>query len=277
MRAYFTQIKRRRLLKRRERLANANAEKLIANLTSHNRAEILSVLERFRPDQSGHDLIRVGPELDGGYLLPDDLAGIKALYSPGVSDTLGFDLEIANRGVPCFLADGTVNEPANMHKAMTFEKMMIGDGPTASFMTLESWVRRTAPPQGDLMLQMDIEGAEYDVLLDTPSSLLDRFRIIVVELHSIDGYLLDERRSVLGRFMDHLLKNHMICHVHPNNVLLPVNILGRMVPPIVELTLLRKDRVVNGVHDEALYPHPLDGPNISETPAINTPPFWREL
>lgn len=273
--AYLSQLNRRRLFRRRERIAHKNARERIAILTSQDRAEILSILAKFTPTQTGHDLIRAGSEHDGGYLLPDDLAGIKALYSPGVSETLGFDLEMANRGIPCFLADGTVDEPADMHEAMTFEKMMIGDGPAGTFMSLESWVTRTAPPKGDLMLQMDIEGAEYNVLLDTPSSLLNLFRIIVLELHSIDDFLLGERRS-LRRFMEHLLENHMICHVHPNNALPPVNILGRMVPPLIELTLLRKDRLASGAHGEALYPHPLDERNVVNNPVKNTPPFWRE-
>ena len=54
-------------------------------------------------------------------------------------------------------------------------------------MTMESWVNESiGDASGDLLLQMDIEGYEYETLLAMPDSLLRRFRIIVVEFHSLD-------------------------------------------------------------------------------------------
>jgi hypothetical protein len=275
MRSYLSRLNRKRLFLRGERRSNEQAQKNEAHLKAHEYPIIEGLLEKFAPTPCGQKLIRVGPATDGGYLLPDDLTGIVALYSPGVSDTLGFDLEVANLGIPCFLADGTIEQPTNMHPSMQFENMMIGSGPKDTFMSMESWVHRTAPPQGDLMLRMDIEGAEYDVLLDTPRALLDRFRIIVLELHWLDRYLFGDERNRLDRLMDHLLENHVICHLHPNTVAPPVTILGRSVPPLLELTLLRKDRLGSGAQIQGVYPHPLDAPNDTTLPVRDFPPFWR--
>lgn len=274
MLAYLSRLNRRRLFLRGERLSNKQAQQRELQLSGQERSSIEGLLNKFTPKACGQDLVRMGPVFDGGYLLPDDLVGIKALYSPGVSDTLGFDLEIAKRGIPCFLADGTVEQPSNMHTSMNFEKMMIGGGPVDTYMSLVSWVTRTAPPHGDLMLQMDIEGAEYEVLLAAPRSLLDRFRIIVLELHWIVRYLFGDSRTQLAHLMDRLLENHIICHLHPNNVCPPVNILGRSVPPLIELTLLRKDRLAGVTSDEQGYPHPLDAPNDASLPTRNFLPFW---
>jgi len=47
-------------------------------------------------------------------------------------------------------------------------------------------VQDCAPPQGDLILQMDIEGAEWSVLLNASEAILDRFRIVVLELHYLE-------------------------------------------------------------------------------------------
>ena len=44
---------------------------------------------------------------------------------------------------------------------------------------------------GDLLLQMDIDGDEYETLLSMPILLQKRFRIIVVEFHYLD-YLFSE-------------------------------------------------------------------------------------
>jgi len=272
--AYLSRLNRRRLFLRSERHSNQQARQSELLLNGQERSSIKGLLEKFAPQSCGRDLVRVGPDFDGGYLIPDDLDGIEALYSPGVSDTLGFDLEIAKCGIPCFLADGTVEPPTNLHPSMNFEKMMIGEGPADTFMSLDSWVTRTAPPRGDLMLQMDIEGAEYEVLLATPRALLNRFRIIILEIHGIDRYLFGDARTQLDQLMDRLLENHIICHLHPNNVCPPVTILGQSIPPLVELTLLRRDRVGDIAGDKPGYPHPLDAPNDNNMPTREFPPFW---
>ena len=275
MKSWLSRLNRNRLFRRAERRMKKMAKQNEMQLSESECSAIISLLGKFTPISCGEKLQRIGPVHDGGYLLPDNFEGIQALYSPGVSDTLGFDLEIAERGILCFLADGTVNQPLNMHPNMHFEKMMIGDGPADTYLSMDNWVARTAPPDGDLMLQMDIEGAEYEALLSSSRALLDRFRIIILELHGLDRYLFGDARILLERLMDNLLENHIICHVHPNNVCPPVNILGRVIPPIIELTLIRKDSFPNITGDEATYPHPLDAPNVPNLPIRAFPPFWR--
>jgi hypothetical protein len=274
MASFLSRLNRRRLFVRQERRANRIAAERQANLDAEERAEIGRVLDRFAPQPCGQRLIRMGPKNDGGYLIPDDLEGIAALYSPGVSDTLGFDLEIAKMGINCFLADGTVDQPSDMHPNMRFEKKMIGRGPADQYMSLESWVSRTAPSEGDLMLQMDIEGAEYEVFIDTPQEVLDRFRIIVIEVHRLENYVFGKARQQLSGLLDRLQHSHTICHLHPNTVAPPVDIIGRKVPPLVELTLLRNDRVTGGTEKGVSYPHVLDAPNRVHLPKRDFPAFW---
>ena len=42
------------------------------------------------PVKTEHELIRIGGSKDGGYLVPNDLSGIQACFSPGVSDLADF-------------------------------------------------------------------------------------------------------------------------------------------------------------------------------------------
>ena len=44
-----------------------------------------------RPVQTRFPLIRIGSAHDGGYLVPDDLSGISACFSPGVEVNSSFD------------------------------------------------------------------------------------------------------------------------------------------------------------------------------------------
>lgn len=92
--------------------------------TTTSRTEILGLISRLRPIKGGFDLLRVGPTGDGGYLVPDDLAGIEACFSPGVGDISGFELDCAGRGMKVFLADHSVAKPSGNHECFTFTKNM---------------------------------------------------------------------------------------------------------------------------------------------------------
>lgn len=265
---------RRRLFRRAERKANAQARAWAEQLSAKERAEVLMTMARFRPLDCGLPMLRIGPAGDGGYVLPDDLHEIAAMFSPGVDATIGFDLEIARRGIPCFLADGTVGRPAGLLDNMRFDPMMIGEGPPDRFMSMARWVDQYAPGSGDLILQIDIEGAEYDVLPAMPAELLKRFRIISLEMHALDRMLLTEDRPKLARLLDVLQTHHAICSIQPNTVAPPVEVCGRLVPPLLELALLRKDRFQSVADATAVYPHPLGAPNEHYLPRRDYPAFW---
>jgi len=68
----------------------------------------------------------------------------------------------------------------------TFEKLWLDVIGTKEAVALETWVARHAPdPKTDLLLHMDIEGAEYRNILAATDAVLGRFRIIVLELHNL--------------------------------------------------------------------------------------------
>lgn len=60
-------------------------------------AEILSALQQLAPCRCGIESARVGGDLEGGYLLPDDLAGTKACFSRGTNNFKRFEDELYHR------------------------------------------------------------------------------------------------------------------------------------------------------------------------------------
>ncbi len=70
---------------------------------------IAAFFASFRVIDPGIDLIRVGGDADGGYLIPDDLAGIEACFSPGVDTVATFERDMVARGIPCHLIDASVD------------------------------------------------------------------------------------------------------------------------------------------------------------------------
>lgn len=231
---------------------------------SSSKEQVLGLLKLMRPVPSPAPLVRLGPAADGGYLVPDDLADIKACFSPGVSDEAGFELAFANRGVPCFLADASVPEEPVKHENIFFDPLFLGAiSDSKRFISLEDWVNEKSVENGDLILQMDIEGAEYDVLRSAPPELLKRFRLIAIELHNFE-FILTNKLSALSfeGFLKILLEHFEVVHIHPNNNRRPVFHKGIEIPPVIEMTLLRKDRFVGNQNLEPVaLPHPLDSDN----------------
>jgi hypothetical protein len=255
------------------RYALGVAGKVPAPMTSKH--DIEALIRVLRPRLPGVELVRFGPRGDGGYLVPNDIAGIEACYSPGVSDISGFEKDCADAGMQVFMADRSVDGPALAHERFKFSRKYVGARTSEDFMTLDDWVNDTSPgSSGDLMLQIDIEGFEYETLLATSRELLGRFRIIVAEFHMLDQFWNRPFFSLASPAILKLLQTHTCVHMHPNNFLPPVVFQGLVIPPLMEFTFLRHDRFRSN-SPATEFPHPLDADNTAN-PTLVLPAYWYE-
>lgn len=234
--------------------------------------DVQSILDAMHPMAARQQLIRIGGDGDGGYLVPDDLDGITACFSPGVSVTSDFELGMAERNIPCFMADASVDAPPVASPHFHFVKKYLGASPGGNFITLESWVAANAP-DGDLLLQMDIEGAEWEVLLATPSDLLRRFRIMVIEFHHLHRLFDGFSGRLLTAALRKVLADFHVVHAHPNNAAAVETRGGLTIPRLLEVTFLRKDRGIGEFRSD--FPHRLDRDN-TDRPTVPLPrSMWR--
>jgi Methyltransferase FkbM domain len=219
----------------------------------------------------------MGPQNDGGYLLPDDLKGLTSCFSPGVSFVSGFEVACATLGMNVYMADGSVKSPPDSHPRFHFLENFIGAYSHDEFITMEQWVDLTKPdPKTDWMLQMDIEGAEYEVLLNLSERLIKRFRIIVIEFHLMD-YLFDQLFFLLAESAFRKLLGHHSCvHIHPNNCSSVITADGLELPKTMEFTFHRRDRIQ---HPEPTteFPHPFDSQCVPHFKPLNLPSCWFKL
>ena len=152
---------------------------------------------------------------------------------------------MAARGIKSYLADYSVDGPPIANSSFDFEKKYLGLENTDQFVTLQDWVEKKAPGQTDFILQMDIERAQYAVLLQTPADLLRRFRIIVVEFHDLEFIFDDFTHDLIKLVFLKLLTDFDVVHIHPNNCSPSKKYKGFEVPPMMEFTFHRKDRVTS--------------------------------
>lgn len=235
-------------------------------------SDVSEAVKMLVPVGSAPSLIRIGGDKDGAYLIPNDLAGIAACFSPGTDTKIAFERELAQKfGIRSLMCDGSVDASRlDLIEGMNvFKKVWLRDFDDSTTYSLNGWVELSDVPQDkDLILQIDIEGGEYAALLYTSQSVLKRFRIIAMEIHLLDQ--LDDTRFLNLNYMPLMQKLTSIfdlVHAHPNNCHSAIEISGILVPPVMELTFLRKDRNL-GTKQKSLLPHPLDIVNVPHKPII---------
>jgi hypothetical protein len=228
------------------------------------------LLDSLHPIQTQYPLRRLGPQGDGGYLLPDDLDGVTACFSPGVGSVSGFESACANLNMRVLMADASVNLSGN--ERFEFTRKHIGLCDSDETITMDSWILNSRLSEAEeLLLQMDIEGAEWIALASISAANLRRFRIIILELHDFDT-LLDQkffefRAPILAR----ILEDFFCVHLHPNNCCGSRRRDGIELPRIIEMTLIRKDRArFNGYC--STFPNTLDVDN-TDNPTMRLPKY----
>jgi methyltransferase FkbM-like protein len=251
--------------------------KLGANIIRITPAEHLTALiNKLHPVKTNHELVRIGPDGNGGYLLPDDFDGITACFSPGVGSVSDFELDCAQRfGMNIFLADKSVPAPPSMHEKFAFIKKYVGAIDSEDIITIDSWVKQSCggSDDSDLLLQMDIEGGEYETVLSISSDLLKRFRIMVIEFHQLEILFCKPVFEIYSRVFEKILQNHECVHIHPNNCREAVSKNGIDIPPVMEFTFIRKDRINEKVFENK-FPHPLDV-DSAQTSTLILPRCWQ--
>jgi len=207
-------------------------------------------------------------------LVPNVLNGIKYCFSPGVADNTGFEDDLfVNYGVSSFLADASVDNPTLNKDHLSFAKKFLSYENSENNISLEKWISDSLPNDtySDLILQMDIEGGEYDVLINCAPSSLKRFRIIIIEFHLLHALEQFPFYFLFDKIVTKLTQDHSVVHIHPNNVGSVLQVGEIQIPSLLEFTFLRKDYINKGGSLE--FPNKLDCKNVSR-PDLVLPSCW---
>lgn len=243
--------------------------------------DVRDLIERLHPVAPSKPLIRLGPDGDGGYLVPDVMDEIGVCFSPGVNDQIDLELDLAERGIKSYLADFSVPGLPREHELLHFDPLFV-DAYTdieqgGHRICLDDWVNSKlgSDPRDDLLLQMDIENSEYASILAASSDTLKRFKVLVFEFHNIHKLFDPIGLMIYRSCFDKILQHFDVVHLHPNNFLDTQQMNDLVIPRCMEFTFERK--ATNAVHDKgyvSAFPHPLDRECVSDKPPLPLPRCW---
>jgi hypothetical protein len=254
---------------------------LINNNLSLKRFEQVKVenfLKKIKIIDSGHNLIRIGANSDGGYLLPNILDQIEYCFSPGVGSSVSFEDHLLKYNIKSFLADGTVN----YNKKHDFIKKNLNCFNDEKNITLENWINEKIPPRpytrnklnNKLLLQMDIEGSEIEVLYNISQECLDRFKIIIIEFHHFVEIFTSLGLKIYNDIFNKILKTHNIVHIHPNNFSYTLDFLNNKISGLYEITFINKKDCKYVKKIKYNLPHKLDSKNFPSLIDIKCPEIF---
>ena len=218
--------------------------------------------------------VRVGKVGDGGYIMIDKfITGGQAIaYSFGISNEISWDADMARRGYDVFMYDMTIDKLPYENEKFHFFKEGIGGvkDETKLLDTLENFIARNGHENNsNMILKMDVEGAEWNFLETVSSETLNKFDQIVFEFHGIISPKTPAEMERIINLIDKINATHTLVHLHGNNHgnYMYVDNVGN-IPFWLELTYLRNETHIFYDDEAILLPIVFDSPNTPIVPDI---------
>lgn len=235
-------------------------------------SQLLALVRLFQPQWGPNKLTRIGGDGDGGYLVPLDISTYDTLISPGVGYSTQFDDYFLDQNKNVVSIDpGSyefINPNVQFHK-----KWLRGYSAKINQAISLTEILNSIDDACSLCLQIDIEGGEYEVIGSLSPMQLERFGVIVIELHLLGELLTKDGFQILSQPLAKLLSTHFVAHLHVNNAGHIHSFKGIDVPETMEVTLLSRSRYIPEPCDFRS-PHPLDMRCISSLREKLVPDIW---
>ena len=191
--------------------------------------------------------VRLGSKHDGGYLIPDMIKKGTICLSPGVGDQSEFELDLANKhDSKVYICDPTVGKKwPCAHDNLSYYDIGIGYPAVGKYLPLSEWESKLViNPESNKILQMDIEGSEYDFIKNESEEYLNGFQYILIEIHNLRSLsTVTPETSQIVANMSKLFRLFFCTHIHPNNCSCYCEKNGLILYDCLELTLVNREMI----------------------------------
>lgn len=216
---------------------------------------VFKTLNKIMPYDIGIELIRLGENSDGGYLLPKDFDKINYCYSAGVGYVTQFEKDLEEKfNIKSIMLD-IFEIPKNLlPKKSTFINKKLSIYKSEKNITINEFI----DTENEIILKLDIEGDEYSNLIYLDEKKMSQIRILILEFHDLRHLRSPFFFKIFNEVVEKLSKYFYFCHLHPNNTSKVKKIGMLKVPDMIELTLINKNRVKFSPSKRLKLPHALD-------------------
>lgn len=224
-----------------------------------------------------YPLIRIGEQnRDGGYVMANNFLSEGIAYSFGICDDISWDLAMTRYDYNIFMYDHTINKlPTTNSKFHFFKEGLSGtDEKNKPLKSLKYYIEQNNHSKTkNIILKMDVEGAEWDFLETVDTKTLKQFDQIVFEMHNLVRPACGDRALKL---LEKLNKTHQLIHLHGNNSGYLLTVGDTIFPDVIETSYVNKNNYNTIDDDYVVLPSPLDMPNDMGRPDVplglwNTP------
>lgn len=206
-------------------------------------------------------MIRIGKCADGGYIMLDDFEHIEACYSFGIGTEVSWEEDIAAKGIDVYCYDHMISYMPGNNEKIHFSRYGIAgmDSCNGILKSMETFMKQNKTLTNNLILKMDVEGAEWEFIQNTDINIFSHFKQMTFELHN----LTDENHSnEIFYCLNKLKTTHQPIWIHGNNAGIAEKSGTYVVPEMLEITYVRKDSYKMKEWDEYNCPNSLDYPNV---------------
>ena len=216
-----------------------------------------------------YSLIRIGNmNKDGGYIMANNFLPDGIAYSFGISNDVGWDTIMARYDYDIYMYDHTINGLPTENPKFHYRKEGISgkDEENLPLKTLDYFLKtNNHTKKKNMILKMDVEGAEWDFLETVDTRTLKKFDQIVFEMHNIVRPSCADRALKL---LEKLNKSHQLIHLHGNNSGYLLQVGDTIFPDVIETTYVNKENYYTYDDECVILPSPLDVPNDMGRPDV---------
>jgi hypothetical protein len=244
------------------------AEIKIRNSSSTKIDQLISVLA---PWKYRGEIDRYGGIGDGSYIIPTDIVNRKSfLVSGGIGNNNNFEIQLARLGIKGFQIDNSINNPPKNHDNLNFISKTLGVLDGEESISLKTLINNV-PINKAIIVKLDIEGGEIEALRNLPKNILQKITCLSMELHSIGS--LHENTQIL-EMLNHLkLSGFRSIYLQANNGCLTYTMSGYLIPDNMEVTFVKKNRVIKPTLKEIQRIKMLQSKNNTDSTLVNIDHF----
>lgn len=211
------------------------------NQSDERLVEVLKLLTVY--EVLGKSLIRIGGPNDGGYVMYRPERKSTAI-SLGVGPNVSWDQNMVSLGHRVEMFDPTIKRTPKKVSGAHFHRIgVIGnleDQSNIDLRSLKELRELCNSDDKDMILKIDVEGAEWSAFANTTSAELENYQQILVEFHDLCNLSNDTQSEVMRKAIANLCETHFPVHIHANNYSRLVRFGRYWFPDAIEVSLVRK-------------------------------------